>query len=137
MAKARKHQVLRIDANGVQTVLTGRARFPGANGIELQGGNLYIGGERLWRLDLDTGSVEVVGPEWLSDIDGIEFESDGTLQVTPVAGPLIRYRGNEDFEILGGNGVSSANHGYAPNLGLALIPTGFDNTVIAIRVGDY
>jgi len=30
--------------------------------------------------------------------------------------------------------VSSANHGYAPSLGLALIPTGFDNTVIAIRV---
>ena len=31
-------------------------------------------------------------------------------------------------------GVSSANHGYAPNLGLALIPTGYDNQVIAIRI---
>ncbi len=76
----------------------------------------------------------MIGPEWIADIDGIEIETDGTIQITPVAGPLIRYRNDEDIEILGGDGVSSANHGYAPNLGLALIPTGFDSTVIAIRV---
>lgn len=34
------------------------------------------------------------------------------------------------------NGVGSANQGYAVDLELALIPTGFDNTVIAIRLGD-
>lgn len=78
--------------------------------------------------------MTTVGPEWLADIDGIEIEPDGTLQVTPVAGPLVRYRNDKDFEVLGGNGVSSANHGYAPRLNLVLIPTGFDNSVIAIRV---
>ena len=36
--------------------------------------------------------------------------------------------------LLGGDGVGSANHGYAEHLGLALIPTGFDNEVIAIRL---
>lgn len=129
-----KHQVLRIDANGVQSVVTGKAQFKGANGIELHDGALYVGGERLWRFDLRSGAVEIVGPEWLSDIDGIEFEKDGTLQVTPVGGPLIRLRKGKDPEVLGGEGVSSANHGYAPGLGLALIPTGFDNTVVAIRL---
>jgi len=132
-----KHEVIRVDLDGKQSVFTGKPRFQGANGIELQGDTLYVGGERLWQVDLETESVEAIGPEWLSDIDGIEFETDGTLQVTPVAGPLVRYRGDEDFEILGGDGVSSANHGFAPRLGLALIPTGFDNTVIAIRIGDY
>ena len=70
----------------------------------------------------------------MSDIDGIEFESDGTLQVTPVAGPLIRFSINGEIQVLAGEGISSANHGYAQRLGLALIPTGFDNTVIAIRI---
>ena len=56
------------------------------------------------------------------------------MQITPVAGPLVRYHGEDDVEVLGGPGISSANHGYAASLQLALIPTGFDNTVIAIRI---
>ena len=56
------------------------------------------------------------------------------LQVTPVGGPLIRFPEDGDIQVLAGDGVSSANHGFAPRPGLALIPTGFDNEVIAIRV---
>ena len=110
------------------------AGFPGANGIEIRGTDLYVGGERLWHVGLNDDTVTTIGPGWLTDIDGIEFEPDGTLQITPVGGPLVRLA--ETIEVLGGDGVSSANHGYAPSLGLALIPTGFDNTVIAIRIGD-
>jgi hypothetical protein len=87
-------------------------------------------------VDLRSHLVETVGPEWLANIDGIEFESDGTLQVTPVSGPLVRYRSEHDIEILAGEGISSANHGYAANLNLALIPTGFDNSVIAISIAS-
>lgn len=129
-----KHKVIRLQPDGSQSVLTGEARFPGANGIAIAGGDLYIGGKRLWRLNLPGGAVETLGPEWLADIDGIEFETDGTMQVTPVAGPLVRFRGDDDIEIIEGPGISSANHGYAASLGLALIPTGYDNTVIAVRI---
>jgi hypothetical protein len=128
-------QVIQLLPDGTQSVFIGEARFAGANGIALDHGWLYIGGKRLWRVNLQGHQVETIGPEWLADIDGIEFESDGTLQVTPVGGPLVRYRSDSDIEILAGDGISSANHGYAANLGLALIPTGFDNTVIAIRIG--
>jgi hypothetical protein len=129
-----KHQVIRLLPDGTRSVLTGQAQFKGANGIEFDGGYLYIGGERLWRVDLENESVETVGPHWLTDIDGIEFEPDGTIQLTPVAGPLVRYRSDTGVDIITGPGVSSANHCYAASLQLALIPTGFDNTVIAIRV---
>ncbi len=78
---------------------------------------------------------EVFGRHIGLDIaNGIEFEADGLLQVTPVGGPLIRYRTKDDVEVIVGNGISSANHGYSQALNLALIPTGFDNAVIAIRV---
>jgi len=132
-----RHQVIQLLPDGSQSVFTGEAQFPGANGIAFHEGDLYVGGGRLWRVDLESLSVETIGPSWLADIDGIEFEEDGTIQVTPVAGPLIRYRSDQDVEILAGEGISSANHGYAANLNLALIPTGFDNMVIAIRIsGD-
>lgn len=129
-------QVIERTAHGEQSVLLEDIGFKGANGIALDGHQLFIGGERLWCVDLRTAAVMTVGPEWLRDIDGIEIEADGTLQVTPVGGPLVRFRTADKIDVLGGEGVSSANHGYAPRLGLALIPTGFDNTVIAIRLGQ-
>lgn len=129
-----KGQVIVAENPREQSVLVGEGRFPGANGIALDGDTLYVGGERLWKVNLKTRYVQTIGPAWLADIDGIEIEADGTLQLTPVSGPLIRYRNENEFEILGGDGVSSANHGYAPDLGLALIPTGYDNSVIAIRI---
>jgi len=127
-----RHEVVVISPELEQSILTGRAQFKGANGIHINGDDLYVGGEHLWHVDLSDNTVTRIGPEWFADIDGIEQEDDGTLQITPVAGPLIRM--DTEIEILGGEGISSANHGYAPNLGLALIPTGFDNAVIAIRV---
>ncbi len=131
-----RHRVIRRSRDGTQSVLTGQAQFTGANGIALDGDRLFIGGARLWSVDLRTGSVLTIGPDWLADIDGIELEADGTIQLTPVAGPLIRYRDDNDIQVFEGDGVSSANHGYAPGLQLVLIPTGFDNTVIAIRLAN-
>lgn len=128
-------QVTTRSPDGELSVFLGDVGFKGANGIALDGRRLFVGGERLWCVDLENGGVMTIGPAWLSDIDGIEVEADGTVQATPVGGPLVRFRTADDIDVLGGEGVSSANHGYAPRLGLALIPTGFDNTVIAIRLG--
>lgn len=127
-------EVFVVSESGETSILTGAASFPDANGIELQGNDLYVGGTRLWHIDLSDETVTTIEPEWLADIDGIEFEADGTLQVAPVGGPLIRL--GDPVSVLGGDGIESANHGYAPRLGLALIPTGFDNTVIAIRIEE-
>ena len=115
-----------------QSVLTGEPQFAGANGVHVNGDDLWVGGGRLWHVDLRDNLVTTIGPPWIRGIDGIEQEADGTLQVTPVGGPLIRL--TDDFEVHAGDGISSANHGWAESLRLALIPTGFDNTVIAIRV---
>ncbi len=125
-------QVVVINPELEQSVLTGESQFPGANGIHVNMDDLWVGGGRLWHVDLRDNTVTTVGPPWVGGIDGIEQEADGTLQVTPVGRALIRLTG--EYEIHSGEGVSSANHGWAENLRLALIPTGFDNTVIAIRV---
>ena len=115
-----------------ESILTGQPQFPRANGIHIDDEDLYVGGERFWHVDLRDNTVTTIGPEWFADIDGIEQEANGTFQITPVGGPLIRL--DSEIEVLGGDGVGSANHGWAENLRLALIPTGYDNTVIAIRI---
>lgn len=128
--------VVHIGADRSQSIFTDKAQFPGANGIAINNTHVFVGGARLWKVALADQGIETVGPEWLADIDGIEFEGADILQITPVGGPLVRLRDNEVINILGGDGVGSANHGYAAALGLALIPTGFDNQVIAIRLAD-
>ena len=125
-------QVVVINPELEQSVLTGEAQFAGANGIHVNMDDLWVGGGRLWHVDLRDNTVTTIGPLWIGAIDGIEQEADGTLQVTPVGSALIRLA--DEYEVHKGEGVSSANHGWAENLGLALIPTGFDNTVIAIRL---
>jgi hypothetical protein len=130
------NRVIVIGPDGTQSVLLGEPGFPKANGMAINGDYLYVGGERLWRVSLPDRTVTTIGPAWLNDIDGIEFEAGGTLQITPVGGSLVRLCGNGRVEIHAGDGISSANHGYAPRRRLALIPTGFDNSVIAIRVPD-
>lgn len=127
-----RHEVVVITADLERSIQTGMAQFKGANGIHIKDDDMFVGGEHLWHVDLRDNAVTRIGPDWLVDIDGIEMEPDGTLQITPVAGPLIRL--DTEIEVLGGDGISSANHGYAANLNLALIPTGFDNTVVAIRL---
>ncbi len=129
-------KVIKLSNDGIQSVLIGEEKFPGANGMEINDGFLYVGGRLLWRVNLQNLAMETIGPEWLTDIDGIEFEADGTLQVTPVAGPLIRFMKEGESQILAGEGISSANHGYSRRLGLALIPTGFGNEIIAIRISS-
>lgn len=129
-----EHRVVQRRPNGEFAAVSDGYHFANANGIALRENNLYVGGERLWRVDLESGTVTAIGPEWLTDIDGIEFEQDGTLQVTPVGGPVVRIPADEQTEIYAGEGISSANHGYSQALRLALVPTGYDNTVIAVHV---
>jgi hypothetical protein len=104
--------------------------------MAIRDNTLYVGGARLWSVDLSSDRVTTIGPSWLADIDGIEFESDGALQLTIVDGPLIRYRDKHDIRVIGGDNVSSTNHGYSSEFGLALIPTGYDNTVIALNITE-
>lgn len=129
-----KHSVVKRQTDGTLHSLNPEFRFENANGLQFFGSGLYVGGARLWRVDLQSDDIVTVGPDWLADIDGIEFETDGALQVTPVGGPLIRYWSEERIEIHAGDGISSANHGYLADQRLVLIPTGYDNTVIAIRI---
>ncbi|MDH4048648.1 MAG: hypothetical protein OEW68_09455 [Gammaproteobacteria bacterium] len=133
-----QHRVVRVMPDRAQSIFAGDSQFRNANGMAVRGEHLYVGGERLWRVSLTDLTVTTIGPEWLTDIDGIEFEANGILQVTPVGGSLVRYCNDELVEILAGDGISSANHGYSETLKLALIPTGFDNSVISIRLpGEF
>ena len=63
-----RHEVVVIDPELEQSVLTGIAQFKGANGIHIRDDDLYVGGARLWHVDLRDNVVTTIGPEWFADI---------------------------------------------------------------------
>ena len=72
--------------------------------------------------------------ENLADIDGIEGDGEGGLVVSivggniwhvPIDGPPVEYTAE---------GLSSTNHLYLPETRQAIVPTGFDDTIIAFRL---
>lgn len=126
-----------VSPSSAISTLTPQPAFPGANGIAVDHDVLWVGGERLWRIDLESLGVEVIGPAWLTDIDGIEVVDAHVLQVTPVDGPLVQLVDGVVTSVTAVEGVGSANHGYQASTGLVLIPTGYDNQVVAFRVAGY
>lgn len=128
------HGVYRRSPDGTGDWMSSSGDFRFANGLHLQHDVLWVGGERLWRVSLADESVRTIGPPWLRDIDGIELEADGTLQVAIVGGPFLQLEDDGEIVLRADPRISSTNHAYLAGRRLAVIPTGYDNLIVAIRL---
>jgi sugar lactone lactonase YvrE len=127
-----RHQVLRVE-EGVTSSLA-PLPFQNANGLHFQDGTLFVGGKQLWRVSLSGGTIKDITPRGLTDIDGIQSDGKGGLMISVVGGPVWHLPLAGPATRWTAEGVSSANMGYLPKRQLAIIPTGFDNSLIAFRV---
>lgn len=105
--------------------------FPAANGLHLGDGRLFVGGERLWSVDLQTEQVTDFGPDELLDIDGIEGDGGDGLLASEVGGRVWHLPSSGPPTILEVQGMSSTNHLYVPDHRLVVVPTGYDGTLVA------
>jgi len=128
-----RHKVLSLQ-DGLATPFPDMAaQFTFANGLHIDGTRLYVGGETLWAVDLNTRAIETIESVGLGDIDGIETDGQGGLTVSIVGGNIWHLPIGADPVIWTTPGLSSTNHAYLPDTQLVLVPTGYDNTVIAFQ----
>jgi len=125
--------VYKIDAHGASRFPASDSRFKFANGLHIQGGRLYVGGERFWTVNLESGDIQTDDRPQLADIDGIEGDGQGGLIVSIVGGDVIALPKGAPAEIWTAPGLSSTNHAYLPEERLVIVPTGYDNTVLALK----
>ena len=112
------------------------AEFPTANGLHIQNNTLFIGGAELWAIDLSDLSIKTINYDRLNDIDGIESDGDGGLIVSIVGGDVWHIPASGGAEIWTTTDLSSTNHAHLPDLGIVIMPTGYDNTLIAFETGE-
>lgn len=125
--------VLKIEKGKAVIFPTKDEKFAFANGLHTQEGFLYVGGEKLWRIDLETNKIDVITVDGISDIDGIEGDGSGGLIVSIVGGNLWHLPRIGRPKEWTAKGLSSTNHLFLPYRNLAIIPTGYDNTILAIE----
>jgi endonuclease/exonuclease/phosphatase family metal-dependent hydrolase len=110
-------------------------RLEFANGLLLERGLLWAGsGSGLYTVNLGTGAIGgPVGPPLLTDIDGIESDGSRGLLVSIVGGDVWHLPENGPLEIFTTPGLASSNLGCFPEIGLIVVPTGTDGTLLAFR----
>lgn len=108
-------------------------RLEFANGLLLGQGILWAGsGKGLFTVNLLSGAIGgPVGPPQLTDVDGIESDGSGGLLLSIVGGDVWHLPANGPLEILTTPGLASSNLGYFPEIGLVVVPTGADGTLLA------
>ena len=129
-----RHKIIKIKDGKSQPYPDDAANFKFANGLHIKGTQLYVGGEKLWGIALGTGEIREMKIEGLADIDGIETDGQDGLTVSVVGGDVWHIPVDKAPVIWTAPGLSSTNHAYLPKLNLVLVPTGYDNTVIAFQV---
>lgn len=128
-----RHQVFELTDETETAFPSPGQRFQSANGMHIERGALYVGGEKLHRIDLESLSVEKVKLRGVKDIDGVEGDGDGGLTLSIVGGGVWHMSENGALEFWTAEGLSSTNHAYLPDLNLVVVPTGYDNTIVAFK----
>lgn len=126
-------QALKIENGEATPFPNPESKFEYANGMHTQAGKLYVGGTKLWEVDLVSEEIKEISVTGLSDIDGIEGDGSGGLSVSVVGGNVWHLPTQGRPQELTAEGVSSTNHAYLPLKSLIIVPTGYDNTIVAFR----
>jgi DNA-binding beta-propeller fold protein YncE len=106
------------------------------NGLDIVGTELFIGCGKIVKADLKTGRLTV----WLEgtgSIDGLESTGADTFVYSDWQGKLFRAdhkHGAKEFMDLSSQKMNAADIEYVPEQKLLLVPTFFDNRVVAFKL---
>ena len=131
---ALKNRIYGFRPGGEGFLPFGAALFNFANGMHIDGDTLYAGGEGLWMIDMPSGEISDIRAPELSDIDGIESDGSGGLVVSIVGGDVIHRRSDGELQVWTTDDLGSTNHYYDVANNQVIMPTGYDNRVIAFTI---
>jgi len=123
--------ILKIIEDTAEPFPSAEMSFKFANGLHFEDGVLYVGGEKLWAIDMESKAVKIIEDERLADIDGIENDGHGGLTVSIVGGNVWHLPKTGGATEWTTQDLSSTNHAHLPEQNLVIIPTGYDNSLIA------
>jgi outer membrane protein assembly factor BamB len=105
------------------------------NGLFTEGGKLFIGDNHIFEVDVKTKEVKKI----ISDAggaDGLEKTNKGEFVFSNWPGRIFIHRNGKNVKLLdtAEKKINTADHGFSKKHNLLLVPTFFDNRVVAYRI---
>jgi len=109
--------------------------FKSPNGLLAEKGKLYVGDENIYEVDILTQKVELL-IENAGGVDGLIKNNEGEFVYSNWPGRIFIFRNGESIKLLDSTdqNMNTADIGFAPKYNLVLVPTFFDNRVVAYKI---
>ena len=107
------------------------------NGLMAEKGKLLVGDKNIYEIDVLTQKVELL-IEDAGGVDGLEKDNDGNFVYSNWPGRIFIHKNGKSIKLLDTTEekINTADIDYVLKLDLLLVPTFFDNRVIAYKIVD-
>ena len=107
------------------------------NGLFTEMGKLYIGDKNIYEVDIQTKEIKQIIAD-AGGVDGLEKNNEGEFVFSNWPGRVFVHRNGKNVKLLDTTAeeINTADLDFALKLDLVLIPTFFDNKIVAYRIVD-
>ena len=136
VSDTRTAKIHRLDQGRLSLWMEGPP-FETPNGLFTENGKLYVGDKNIYEVNLETKEVITI----ISDaggVDGLEKNNQGEFVYSNWPGRIFIHRNGKSIKLLDSTAqkLNTADLGFALELDLVLVPTFFDNRVVAYKIVD-
>ncbi len=126
---------IHILKDGVFSVWFQSELFNRPNGLYTENGKLFVGDHKIFSIDLNSKEMNVVVDD-AGGVDGLEKTHEGDFIYSHWAGRVFLFKNNQIIKLLDTSeqNINSADIDYGINPQLLLVPTFFDNRVVAYKI---
>lgn len=105
------------------------------NGLYIEGEKLYVGSEKIQSIDINTKTIETI-QEGCGGIDGLCKDNDNQFVFSNWEGRIFYLENGKIKKMIetAPEKINTADISFAKALNLLLVPTFFDNQVIAYQI---
>ena len=111
--------------------------FETPNGLLAEKGKLYVGDTNIYEFDIKTKEYKMI-IENTGGVDGLEKNNEGDFVFSNWPGKIFIYKNGEMVKLLDTTEkqINTADIDYSKKEDLILVPTFFDNRIVAYRIID-
>ena len=107
------------------------------NGLFTEGGKLFIGDNNIYEVDVKTKEIKKIISE-AGGVDGLEKTNKGEFVFSNWPGRIFIHRDGKNVKLLDTTEkeINTADLDFSKKHNLVLVPTFFDNRIVAYRIAD-
>jgi len=109
--------------------------FESPNGLFTEGGKLYVGDNNVYEVDVKTKKVKQIIAD-AGGVDGLEKNNEGEFVFSNWAGRIFVHKNGENIKLHDSTAqeINTADIDFALKYNWVLVPTFFDNRVVAYKI---